>query len=204
MEVAGTPASDNGVSAELLGVTSLARAVAGDAGLSDVGSLAWMMIKQMLPCASMGLFLPEERNDTVVGAYAAGHHAGAIREFSTTTGNGLVGWVAAHRRPATNAEPALDLGLHAASLEPPLLSALVIPLVHEGSLEAVLAVYATTRNAFSEDHARLMELLAPTLASSIAAVRGKDESRIGVPVARTTTAIPHDLKLLKGRRTATG
>ena len=189
---------------EILAISSLARALAGDASLSDAGALSWMMLKQVLPCASMGLFVPDERNDTVVGCYAAGSHAGLIRGLKASPGDGIVGWVAGHRRNAVNAEPALDFGLSAAGLEPPLLSALAVPLVHDGVLVAVLAVYATTRSAFSEDHARLLDLLAPRLAASMASVTGRAGAAPEIPRAQPSRAkTPFDLTLLKGRR-ATG
>ena len=85
---------------------------------------------------------------------------------------------------AVNAEPALDFGLSAAGLEPPLLSALAVPLVHDGALVAVLAVYATTRSAFSEDHARLLDLLAPRLAASMASVTGRAGAALEIPRAQ--------------------
>ena len=176
--------------------------------LADAGALSWMMIKQVLPCSSMGLFVPDERHDTVVGCYAAGNHAGVIRSLTASPGDGIVGWVAGHRRPAVNAEPALDFGLGVASLQPPLLSALAVPLEHDGALVAVLSVYASSRNAFSEDHARLLDLLAPRLAASIASVA----SRAGVNVEMPKTTVSRqrtgpDLTLLKlttPNRRATG
>ena len=63
-------------SEEVLGVSSLARAVGGEASIADVGALSWMMLRQMLPCAAMGLFVPDETRDAVVGSYAAGHARG--------------------------------------------------------------------------------------------------------------------------------
>jgi GAF domain-containing protein len=166
-----------------------------------------MMIKQVLPCSSMGLFVPDEQHDTVVGRYAAGSHAALIRGLRASPGDGIVGWVAGHRRPAVNAEPALDLGLSAARLQPPLLSALAIPLVHDGALVAVLAVYGTSRGVFSEDHARLLDLLAPKLAASMASVAGRTGSDLDLP--RTPAPKPRispdlaRLKLATSRR-ATG
>ncbi len=164
-----------------------------------------MMLKQVLPCASMGLFVPDERHDTVVGCYAAGSHAALIRGLQASPGDGIVGWVAGHRRNAVNAEPALDFGLSAAGLEPPLLSALAVPLVHDGALVAVLAVYATSSGAFSEDHARLLDLLAPKLAASMASVTGRAGAALELPrahAARARDAVRIST-LLKGRR-ATG
>ena len=142
-------AAESNASEEVLGITSLARALGGEASLPDVGALSWMMFKQVLPCSAMGLFVPDEASDTVVGCYAAGHHAGMIRGLQSSPGDGIVGWVAGHRRPAVNAEPALDFGLGSRAMDPPLLSALAIPLVHDGTLVAVLSLYATTpRDSF--------------------------------------------------------
>ena len=201
---APTSVPEPSASEEVLGVSSLARALGGNANLADAGALSWMMLKQMLPCSSMGLFVPDERHDILVGCYAAGHHAALIRGLRASPGDGIVGWVAAHRRPATNAEPALDFGLGVASLQPPLLSALAVPLLHDGALVAVLSVYATSRGAFSEDHARLLDLLAPKLAASIASVAQPIGAGVDVPrplPCKTRTSA--DLTLLKGRR-ATG
>jgi putative nucleotidyltransferase with HDIG domain len=191
--------AESTVSEEVLGVSSLARAIGGEANLTDAGALSWMMLKQMLPCTAMGLFFHDEDRDLVVGGYAAGSHAAMLQNLSATPGEGIVGWVAAHRRAALNAEPALDFGLRVADLEPPLLSSLAVPLMHEGAMVAVLSVYATTRGAFSNDHARLLDLLAPKLAESIALVRGGAASTTQKqPPARRQAM--SDLRLFKGRR----
>ena len=169
-------AREPAVASELLGVSSLARVVAGEASLADVGALSWMMLRQMVPCAAMGIFVPEERDDSIRGVYAAGAHATVIRDLRSVPGTGVVGWCAANRRMAMNAEPALDYGHHVAELDPPLLSMVAVPLMHEGSVAAVIALYATTRNAFTEDQGRLLELLAPTLATSLAIVQAEHQA----------------------------
>jgi putative nucleotidyltransferase with HDIG domain len=193
--------SDNGVAEELLGVSSLARAVSGNASPADVGALSWMMLKQMLPCSSMGLFVPDERNGTIVGCFAGGPHATVIRGLCALPGDGVVGWAAAHHRAAVNAEPALDFGLSAATLDPPLLSALVVPLIHDGAMVAVLAVYAPTRSAFSDDHLRLLDVLSPKLAASLAAVQHIAATE-GQQKGAARRLASGDFTLLKGRRSA--
>jgi putative nucleotidyltransferase with HDIG domain len=194
-------APESTISEEVLGVSSLARAIGGEANLADAGALSWMMLKQMLPCTAMGLFFHDEENDTVFGGYAAGSHTAMLQTLSATPGEGIVGWVAAHRRAAFNAEPALDFGLRAAELDPPLLSSIAVPLMHDGSMVAVLSVYASTRGAFSNDHARLLDLLAPKLAESIALVRGGAGSVAQKQPAARRQALG-DLRLFKGRRSA--
>jgi putative nucleotidyltransferase with HDIG domain len=158
------PFIDAGVSDGLLAVTSLSRAVSGGARIADVGALMWMVIRQVLPCETMAVFLPDERKDHVAVRYAAGGHAAAVRGVSRDTGTGVAGWVAVNRRPAVNADPALDLGPGA----PLLRSCLAMPLVDGEALIAVLALYRDKAAAFSEDDVRLIELLAPRLASSLA------------------------------------
>jgi putative nucleotidyltransferase with HDIG domain len=169
-------AREPAVAGELLGVSSLARVVAGEASLADVGALSWMMLRQMVPCAAMGIFVPEEQDDSIRGVYAAGAHAHLIRDLRSVPGTGVVGWSAANRRMAINAEPALDYGHHVAQLEPPLLSMVAVPLMHEGSVAAVVALYATAKNAFTEDQGRLLDLLAPTLATSLAIVQAEHQA----------------------------
>jgi GAF domain-containing protein len=139
--------------------------------------------------------------DAVVGTYAAGVHAPMIRNLCMSPGDGIVGWIAAHRRAAVNAEPALDFGVRATELDPPLLSTLAVPLMHDGALVAVLAVYTTTRGAFSEDHARVLDVLAPQLAKSLALVQTATPGS-QVRAAATRRPALGDLRLLRGGRSA--
>jgi GAF domain-containing protein len=53
-------------------------------------------------------------------------------------------------------------------MAPPLRSCLAVPLMDGESLVAVLALYRMQRVAFSDDDVRLVELLAPRLATSLA------------------------------------
>ena len=59
---------DGGVSDGLLAVTSLSRAVSGGARVADVGALMWMVVRQVLPCDAMAIFLPDERGRPGDGA----------------------------------------------------------------------------------------------------------------------------------------
>ena len=165
-QAAALPA-DRSVSDGLLAVTSLSRAVSGGARVADVGALMWMVVRQVLPCEAMAIFLPDERADNVTVRYAAGIHAGMLRSISRASGTGVAGWVAVNRRPAINADPAMDLGLAAAELTPGLRSCLAMPLIDADGVVAVLSLYRSQRDGFSEDDARLVELLAPRLASSL-------------------------------------
>jgi GAF domain-containing protein len=54
---------------------------------------------------------------------------------------------------------------------------LTVPLLRDNAVVAVLSLYAPATEAFTDDHARLLTLLAPSLATSIAALRKPEEWR---------------------------
>lgn len=170
VDTAAAPAGDIAVTSEVLAVASLARAVSGEAGIADVGALTWMMLRQVVPAVSMSLFLYDDKRDAVTTQYAGGAHAGVLRGTQMALGAGVAGWAAANRRFVLNADPAIDLGPLLATAAPPLRASLTMPLLHEGALIGVVSLYASTADAFSDDHARLLTLLSPSLATSIAAL----------------------------------
>ena len=189
-------ALDTPVMTDLLAISSVARAVAGNASIADVGALSWMAIRAAVPAASMALFVDDLEHDRLTVAFAAGLHAPRLRDLSRLRGSGIAGWVAAHRRGVLNAEPGLDLGETSRSLEPPLRSAVAVPLPHDGSIVGVLSCYATGAQGFGEDHQRLLEMLAPSLGASVAAVVGRRREALTgthpAPVRRdgTSNVIP--------------
>jgi putative nucleotidyltransferase with HDIG domain len=182
----GPATGSDGVTDALLALASLSRALAGDAQLCDVGALLWMLLRQIVPSDGMALFLPDEAQDHVVIRYAAGVHAAALRGVTRPTAMGIAGWAAVNRRSVLNGEPGLDLGFRADSA-PALRSCVVVPLVESDALVAVLALYSTTMFGFTEDHLRLLEVLAPRLANALidAAIADEDSHLFPPTVARS-------------------
>ena len=179
---------------EVLAVASLARAVSGEATIGDVGALTWMMLRQVVPSVSMSIFLHDEKHDAMIVQYADGAHASALRGARVILGAGIAGWSAAHRRFVVNGDPAMDFGSAAVSFSPPLRSSLTVPLVHEGHVLAVISLYGSVPDAFTDDHARLLTLLAPSLATSIASLN-RSESRVQRSEPRR--AVGSELRLLR-------
>jgi hypothetical protein len=117
-----------------------------------------------------------------------------LRGVSRPRGTPIAGCVAVNRRAALNADPTLDLGMRAAELTPPLRSCLVLPLIEGDALVAVLALYRDRPNGFSDDDVRLLELLAPRLASCLVdpviAEEDKAAAAAAAPPATVVTAAP--------------
>jgi GAF domain-containing protein len=182
-----TPVKVNDVALDdgLLAISSLSKAIGGTAQLSDVGALLWILMRQVIPCEALALYLPDETHDHVVVRYAAGAHAHALRGVTRPTSTGVAGWVAVNRKPVLNAEPVLDLGFRA-DTAPALRSSLVVPLVESDALIAVLALYSKDLLAFTDDHVRVLELLAPRLANGLvdAVIADEDSMVAKSPVLR--------------------
>jgi putative nucleotidyltransferase with HDIG domain len=163
---------DPGMADGLLAVTSLSRALTGAAGVADAGSLLWTILRQILPCDAMAIFETDPATDCMAARYAAGPQAPRLRQISCATGAGIVGWVAVTRRPAINADPAFDLGVEMA---PALRSCLAIPIAASSERAGVLALYRAEANAFTDDHVRLLELLAARLDGPLATTLAADD-----------------------------
>jgi len=69
-----------------------------------------------------------------------------------------------------------------------------VPLANEGHVLAVISLYASNPETFTDDHARLLTLLAPSLATSIASL-DRTGSRAQQPEPRR--AALGELRLLK-------
>jgi GAF domain-containing protein len=148
-------------------ITSLSRALGGSVDLADVGSLLWVVLGQMVPCDTMALFVPDRARRRVAVRYAAGAHAEKLEGLTRPVTSGIAGWVAVNHRAALNAEPVFDLGVRG-SAAPALRSSLVVPLLDNGMVVAVLALYSQELLAFTDEHACLLQMLGPRLALSLA------------------------------------
>lgn len=165
MKVTNAAGLDDG----FLAITSLSRAVGGSVQLPDVGSLLWVLLRQIVPCDAMALFLPDATHEHVVVRYAAGAHAGLLHGVTRPAASGIAGWVAVNRRSVLNAEPVFDLGFRVRS-SPALRSSVVVPLVDNGAVVAILALYSKDLLAFTDEHVSMLELLGPRLALALPVV----------------------------------
>lgn len=177
----------NGCDDALLAIASLSRAIGGRAQLPDVGTLVWTLIRQLVPCDAMAVFLPDESHDHVVIRFAAGTHAHALMGVTRPTETGIAGWVAVNRTPVLNGEPLLDLGFRAGAT-PALRSSIVAPLIESDAVIAILSLYSKDLLAFTDEHVRMLELLGPALAASFVDAVIADEDTL-FPIQRKMASL---------------
>jgi GAF domain-containing protein len=166
-------------------ITGLSRSIGGSVDLADVGSLLWVVLRQMVPCDSMALFVPDPSRGQIVLRYAAGVHADKLVGLRRPAHAGIAGWVSSNCRSVLNAEPIFDLG-YRSGFAPALRSSVAVPLVDNGRVIGVLVLYSRDLLAFTDEQAMMLELLGPRLAVTLAdAADVQDDRPVGPrPVMR--------------------
>ena len=124
----------------------------------------------------MALFLPDEAQDHVVIRYAAGVHAAALRGVTRPTAMGIAGWAAVNRRSVLNGEPGARPRL---PRRRPRRRCAPASWCRSSRATRSSRCSRSTRRppfGFTEDHLRLLEVLAPRLANALidAAIADED------------------------------
>ncbi len=182
---------------DLFAFVSLARLVSGEGGVADVLALSSQLVRDIVPGASGAWYMPAA-GDRLVVADAFGQAAPALKGISVETGNRLTGWVAASGQPIVSSDAALDLGARAESVTPPLRTCASVPLTCGSAMVAVLTLYAESADTLTGDHVRLVQTVAPHLASALHAAtqRGAIAAKSSPP---EKPAANRELRLVSAR-----
>ena len=152
---------------EMLSLYELARSLSGRLDVTDAADVISKHLRRLVPASTCVFFLYDKDADELVAAHAAGDNSAHFSDIRIEMGQRLSGWVAANRQTIVNSDPMLDLGEVARAFRPPLRSCLSTPLLASSGLVGVLTVYSTHREAFTEDHRRIVEVVARQVSESI-------------------------------------
>ncbi len=188
------------MSDDVLAFVSLARLASGDVTLGDVLALSSKLIHDIMPTVTGAWYIDDARSNRLTVAQAFGPAVHVLGDMAVGVGERLTGWVAANRQLVVNSDAALDLGERAASVKPPLLSCMSVPLMTGDSLLGVLTLYAADRNAFSDDQGRLVQMIVPHIAQAIWRANRNQRPDGAQPVAeKSQPAVTRDLRLATSR-----
>jgi diguanylate cyclase (GGDEF)-like protein len=152
---------------EMLLLYELARGLSGRVHLADAADVISKHLRRLVPATTCVFYLYDADADELVSAHAAGENSSHFSDIRIEMGQRLSGWVAANRQTIINSDPMLDLGEVARALRPPLRSCLSTPLTAGKELVGVLTVYSTHREAFTEDHRRIVEVVARQVSETV-------------------------------------
>ena len=145
---------------EMVVLYDLAKLLSGLVEFDDAAETVAKQLRRIVPASTCVIYTYNPERDDVVARYATGEGSAYFIGLRISRGQRLTGWVAANLHTIVNSDPVLDLGDQARMMRPRLSSCLATPLIAENQLFGVLSLYAVARDAFTEDHKRVVEVVA--------------------------------------------
>ena len=154
------------VNQELSAVYDLAQVVGTTLRLNETLRLVATKLHQMVPSSTVAFFLLE--HEELVFRCAQGVEESSFHGQRFAIGQGILGWVAAHRQSVLNADAELDRAARSeADARTRLRSVLAVPLIADEQFIGVVALYDLQPNRFDEDSLRLMEGVSGKIAAAL-------------------------------------
>jgi len=134
--------------------------------LSDTLSVLSARLKRVVPYDSIAIYV--RRENKLVAEHVSGDNFRLFSSLKIPLGEGLSGWVAENRKPIINGNPSVEPGyLNDPSKFSTLRSALAVPLEGLSGVVGVLTLYRADKDAFTNDHLRVLLAIRSKLALSI-------------------------------------
>jgi diguanylate cyclase (GGDEF)-like protein/putative nucleotidyltransferase with HDIG domain len=151
---------------EVQNLFELAQDLGNSLSLNETLSLLALRLKRMIPYDSLAIYVL--RDDRLRAEYVNGENFRLFSSLEIPLGQGLSGWVAEKRKPILNGNPSVEPGyLDDETKFTTMRSALAVPLIGLNGTVSVLTLYHTERDAFTNDHLRILLAIVPKLALSI-------------------------------------
>lgn len=187
-------------SEEMLALFDLARHLSGPLNVTEVAETTLTHLRRMIPASLCAFYLYEIQSGDLVCELAIGEHASLLSSVHIPVGQRLSGWVAANKQTIRNSDPLLDLGESGRTISPRLRSCLSTPSIAGAEVVAVLSLYSTISDGFTEEHQRILEVVARQIASAIQSARSRAANARSVqPLLRTGHQLGSDQPTEAGR-----
>jgi diguanylate cyclase (GGDEF)-like protein/putative nucleotidyltransferase with HDIG domain len=133
--------------------------------LNETLSVVAVRLKRLIPYDAIAVFICRE--NILLPEYVNGENFRALSSAEIPVGLGLSGWVAGNKKPILNGDPAVDAGAANDASKFNLRSALAVPLEGLNGTVGVLTLYRTEKDAFSQDHLRILLAISSKISLSI-------------------------------------
>ncbi|MCZ6768571.1 MAG: sensor domain-containing diguanylate cyclase, partial [Acidobacteria bacterium] len=151
---------------EIQALYEISRVLGKSLKVSDTLSLLAEKIQKLVPYTSCVIFLMDSQTDRVIPYHTAGLNAELLEGLELRVGDGITGWVAAHKQYLMNVSPAPDF-MDLEELRSAYRSCLVMPLSLNNSIVGVISLYSDQSEDYHQDHLRFMETIADHAATAI-------------------------------------
>jgi len=138
--------------------------------LDDTLRIICSKLQSIVPFTSSVVYLKNKKTDMIYPAMVTGEFSEQLSQNCMGLGEGLTGYSIAFNQSLVNTDPSNDFK-NLPYMEKPhqLVNAMIFPLTAKDSVLGAIALYSTDRDkeAFTEDHVRLMETVSERAAISI-------------------------------------
>ena len=134
--------------------------------LDDSLSILSVRLKRLVPHDALAVYIIKEK--MLIPEYVSGDNFRLFSSLRIPLGEGLSGWVAHNKKPILNGNPSVEPGyLNDPSKYSILRSALAVPLEGVCGVVAVIALYRSQPDAFTQDHLRILLAVSSKLGFTI-------------------------------------
>jgi diguanylate cyclase (GGDEF)-like protein/putative nucleotidyltransferase with HDIG domain len=153
---------------EVYALYEIARTFGSSLDIADRAHVLVDKVGHVVPYDTCAVYLFDELKGYAQVAHVAGRHAELLRERCIAPGEGVIGFVLANRRPVNGFDPMLDFSEFKLPDEEHYRSMVALPLVKDERLLGVIAVYSLSFEPYTDDHVRLLDMVARLAADAFA------------------------------------
>jgi putative methionine-R-sulfoxide reductase with GAF domain len=136
----------------------------------DAVQSAAQALRHLTPATTWAFYRYEGSSDVLVCRVTTGDNNHYLHGLTIQIGERVTGWSAANRRTSVNSDASLDLSRIAELFDPPLRSAIAVPLTDGDRLIGVLTGYSPRDTAFADAHQYCVERVSSLLTRQLNSV----------------------------------
>jgi len=164
-------------------------------------------LKRLIPYDAIAVYV--RKGDRLLPSYVNGENFRLFASLEIPMGQGLSGWVADTGKPIMNGNPSVEPGyLNDPTKFSTMRSALAVPLENGVDVSGVLALYHAGRDAFNQDHLRVLLAINPKVSLAVENALKYEQASISA-TTDALTALPNarslflhlDAELARAKRT---
>src|SRR6202171_3791516 len=144
----------------------MSRDLGNSLSLNETLSVLAMRLRKIVPHDAIAIYT--QRGGKLIPEYVSGDDFRLFSSLEIPVGQGLSGWVAENRKAIVNGNPSVEPGyLNDPARFSTLRSALAVPLEGLSGVVGVLTLYHAGKDAFNNDHLRVLLALSSKVSLSI-------------------------------------
>jgi diguanylate cyclase (GGDEF)-like protein/putative nucleotidyltransferase with HDIG domain len=153
---------------EVYALYEIARTFGSSLDLQDIVAITVNKIGNVVPFDTCAVYLYDEQKGYATIAHASGRNADKLRDRTISLGEGVAGFVLANRYAISHFDPMLDFTWLDVAPDERYKSVAALPLVRGDQLLGALAVYSIEVNRYTDDHLRLLDMVARLASDALA------------------------------------